>query len=136
MRTVETTFSSPRASAVIAAFIEVESMRAWWQAERGLVDARVGGVWALSWNDNRYVETGRIEVLEPERRLRIGDLLYFSPGRSILGPMSLDIEVARDVVKITQGGYRDGPDWDWYYESVHAAWPKVAATIRDYITSP
>ena len=29
--------------------------------------------------------------------------------------------------------YRDGPDWDWYYGSVRAAWPEVAQRVKRFL---
>ena len=72
--------------------------------------------------------TGRILSLERDRRICIVDLVYFSPDRAVLGPMTLTVEVAcvqgGSEMTIRQEGYQDGPDWNWYYEAVCAAWPK------------
>ncbi len=34
---------------VLRAFLDVEQMKQWWGATRGLVEERRGGVWALAW---------------------------------------------------------------------------------------
>jgi hypothetical protein len=33
---------------------------------------------------------------------------------------------------IRQEGYKDGPDWNWYYDSVGAAWPEVTQFVKRY----
>jgi hypothetical protein len=101
-------------------------------------------VWALAWERSdqgfRYVETGRIAVIKPGRRLVISGLTYFSPDHAVLGPMSLSVDVTPDseasVLTIRQDGYQDGPDWDWYYESVRSAWPEVAKLIKNFLEKP
>ncbi|HNT20823.1 MAG TPA: hypothetical protein PKL70_10385 [Saprospiraceae bacterium] len=34
---------------------------------------------------------------------------------------------------LCQDGYRDGEDWDWYYQAVREAWPKVLVTLKQYL---
>lgn len=141
MKHVETKIrvdASPEA--VLRAFTDVEAMRQWWGVDRGLVDPRQGGVWALAWdrtsNGFRYVTTGRIASIE-RGRLCITELVYFNPDHPVLGPMSLTVEVAAVekgcLLTIRQDGYRDGPDWDWYYDAVRAAWPEVAKLIKEFV---
>jgi uncharacterized protein YndB with AHSA1/START domain len=141
MRNFETTVrvgAPPKA--LIRAFIDVEAMRQWWGVERGLVEPREGGVWALAWDRSpegfKYVMTGRIISLEPGRRLRIADMLYFNPERAVLGPMTLIVEVASVAgvceMTIRQEGYQDGLDWNWYYDAVRSAWPEVAKSVKRY----
>ncbi len=142
MRHVETTVRVNAApEAVLRAFTDVEAMRQWWGADRGLVEPREGGVWALAWERSaqgfKYVTTGRIASMEPGCRLCIADLVYFNPDRAVLGPMMLTVQVtAVDggcLLTIRQDGYRDGPDWDWYRDAVSQAWPEVAKLVKRFV---
>lgn len=142
MKAVETTVhvaASPEAA--LQAFLQLEAMQKWWGVERGLVEPREGGVWALAWERSehgfKYVITGRISSLQPGRQVVITEMLYFNPERPVLGPMSLTITATPAHgscdLTIRQDGYRDGPDWDWYYKVVSWAWPEVAKDIKSYL---
>lgn len=141
MRAVETKVEiavSPEAA--VRAFTELQAMQQWWHVERGLVEAREGGVWALAWERSehgfKYVITGRIASLKP-RRLVITEMLYFNPDRPVFGPMSLTLEADPAAsgceLTIRQDGYGEGADWDWYHKVVSWAWPEVAQDIKVYL---
>jgi hypothetical protein len=132
MRKVQASLESPRADAAIRAFLDLDALRGWWGVEKALVEPRPGGLWAVSWQKNTYVSTGRIEVLEPAR-LVIGNYVYFNPERPVLGPMTLTVASSGKEATVTQDGYRDGPDWDWYYESVRVAWPQVMPSLKAWL---
>lgn len=141
MRTVQTRIhvvTTPEAAA--RAFLNLDAMRQWWHVDRGLVEPREGGVWALAWERSehgfKYVITGRIASLGPGRVV-ITEMLYFNPDRPILGPMSLTVTAVPATggceLTIQQDGYGDGPDWDWYYKVVSWAWPEVAKDFREFL---
>jgi uncharacterized protein YndB with AHSA1/START domain len=141
MKHVETTVRvAAPPEALIRAFIDVEAMGQWWGVDRGLVEPREGGTWALAWERSpagfKYVTTGRIMSLEPGRRICIAELVYFNPERPVLGPMTLTVEVAAveggSDVTIRQEGYQDVSDWNWYYDAVRVAWPEVAKSLKRY----
>jgi uncharacterized protein YndB with AHSA1/START domain len=126
----------------IDAFLRIDALRAWWGVERGLVEPHPGGLFALAWKITEhgfgFVTTGVIEELDPQRRLVIGRYTYFHPERSILGPMTLTVEAEprsprSTLVRVTQDGYRDGADWDWYHDSVRVAWPQVVTDVAAYL---
>jgi hypothetical protein len=142
MRTIETKIHvAVRPETALQAFLQLEAMQKWWSVDRGLVEAREGGVWALAWERSehgfKYVITGRIASLLPGRQLLISEMLYFNPDRPVLGPMSLMIAAAPAnggcELTIRQDGYREGADWDWYYKVVSWAWPEVAKDIKSFL---
>jgi hypothetical protein len=129
---------------VLRAFLDARDLAGWWGVERSLVETSTGGVYAVTWGLSehgfRYVTTGTIGLYEPERILRIDHYTYFSPDRPILGPMSLMIQVARTAndttsIEVVQDGYRDGADWDWYYEAVVTAWPQALEALVRYLST-
>lgn len=126
----------------IQTFLDVPALQAWWGVERALVQPCEGGLYALTWNVSEagfgFVTTGIIVDLDPAARLRIEKYTYFNPTRDILGPMTLDMEAlpggeGRTLLRVTQDGYREGADWDWYYASVLEAWPVVLDSIKAYL---
>ncbi|HMB94137.1 MAG TPA: SRPBCC domain-containing protein [Rhodothermales bacterium] len=126
----------------INAFLDGAALQAWWGGERALVQPCEGGLYALTWNVSEagfgFVTTGIITELDPAARLQIEQYTYFNPARDILGPMTLDVEARptsdeHTLLRVTQDGYQDGADWDWYYASVLEAWPVVLESIKAYL---
>lgn len=142
MRTVEASviINKPPA-AVLAAFTEQQHLHNWWHVSKSLIELRKGGLYSLTWQANHdalsFVSSGTVGEYLPGCQLRIDNLVYINLERAILGPMQLLImttpEKGKTVLDIIQSGYQQGPDWDWYYEAVKAAWPAVAQQIRDYL---
>ena len=126
---------------VLAAFTEQHHLHNWWYVSKSLIELRKGGLYSLTWqgdNDTlRFVSSGTVGEYLPACQLRIDNLVYINPERSILGPMQLLImttpEKGKTVLNIIQSGYQHGPDWDWYYEAVKTAWPAVVVQVRDYL---
>jgi uncharacterized protein YndB with AHSA1/START domain len=126
----------------LRAFLDPADLGAWWSVERTLVEPTEGGLYALAWGVSphgfQYVTTGVISRYEPDRQLSIDHYTYFNPTRPILGPMRLNVAVAPGAlgesrVEVTQDGYGEGPDWDWYYESVLAAWPEALVALQRHL---
>jgi hypothetical protein len=51
--------------------------------------------------------------------------------------MTLEISVRTQgsvtLLEVTQDGYGDGTDWDWYYEAVKGAWPVALGMLKAYL---
>jgi hypothetical protein len=131
--------SCPRA---LTAFVDAADLRAWWGVDRALVEPQEDGVYALAWAARgeafSYVATGVVGAYEPGRSLYLHHYTYLSPSRAVLGPMRLNVGVQPEApgssrVTVIQDGYRDGPDWDWYYDAVRGAWPVALAALRDHL---
>ena len=84
-----------------------------------------------------FVTTGIVAEYLPGCQLKIESMVYFNPQRPVLGPMELTVlatpERVGTTLTIIQSGYKDGTDWDWYYNVVKEAWPVVASNIKDYL---
>ncbi|HAV24489.1 MAG TPA: hypothetical protein DCX46_13580 [Bacteroidetes bacterium] len=123
------------------AFVDLDMMRSWWRVERGLVQPRAGGVWALAWERTdagfRYFESGIVKVYTPGAELVVDNVVYFNPEHPVFGPMRLRVLVrASDggsVIHVTQDGYGDGAEWDWYYEAVRQAWPATLGLLKQWL---
>lgn len=128
-------------SGVFDAFIEPALLKSWWGVDRCLVEKKQGGLYSLAWgigNDGfHYISTGIITVYLPGKELLIDNLVYFNPEKQILGPTFLSIKLYEEnnltTLHLTQGGYQSGGDWDWFYESVNEAWPKVLSDLKNFL---
>jgi uncharacterized protein YndB with AHSA1/START domain len=129
-------------TAVLDAFVKPEHLKGWWGVDRTLIDLRRGGLYSLVWQNHEncveYVTTGIIEEYLPACQLKIRDLVYINPERSILGPMELLVMTTpndnrKTELTVIQSGYREGKDWDWLYEAVLQAWPDVLVQIKKYL---
>ena len=126
---------------VIQAFTDTELLRGWWSVERALVEPKVGGLYTLAWGVSEkgfgYVSSGSIKSYDPESTLVVDNLVYMNPERPLFGPMSLTVKATQNgigtEVYLCQDGYQQGADWDWYYEAVINAWPKVLKNLKSHL---
>jgi uncharacterized protein YndB with AHSA1/START domain len=129
------------AAKVFEAFTRPLLLQQWWGVERCLVEQKQGGLYSLAWNISKkgiqYISTGVITVFIPGKELLIDHLVYFNPEKPIMGPAYLDIKFREEEgsthVQLVQGGYQDGKDWDWYYEAVKEAWPRVLLDLKKFL---
>lgn len=65
--------------------------------------------------------------------------MSLSTERPFLGPLNLIAEArivaAGSELHLPQGPCHEGRDehWDWYYEVVQDAWPKVLMTLKEFL---
>ena len=129
------------ASKVFDAFTEPALLKKWWGIETCLIEKKQGGLYALAWERSskgfHYVSTGIITVFLPGRELLIDHFVYFNPEKQILGPTYLSIKLQEEgnitALQLIQGGYQSGGDWDWFYDSVKDAWPKVLEGLKKFL---
>ena len=142
MRKVETAIDIHQpASRVFEAFIEPALLKSWWAVDSCHIEKKQGGLYSLAWEASskgfHYVSTGIITVFIPGRELLIDNFVYFNPEKQILGPTFLSIKLQEDnnstALRLIQGGYQSGGDWDWFYDSVKEAWPKVLEDLKKFL---
>lgn len=128
---------------VILAFTEDESLKRWWGVEKSLIELKQGGIYTLAWaiteQGIKYVSSGIIKEYDSSGLLHIEKYIYLNPERSFLGPQELKIK-AISIGKgcelfLTQGPYPENTstDWDWFYEVVVDAWPKVLLGLKKFL---
>ena len=144
MKKVEVTATiKTKPDTIIAAFVNPEHLKQWWQVERLFIDTEIDGIYALTWKVTDagygYVTVGNVKEYDPNNKLVITNLTYMNPEKAILGEMTLTVIAKQNgsnsVLYLCQEGYQKGGDWDWYYESVKAAWPEVVQTLKNYLES-
>lgn len=142
MKKVEVTIDiNSEQKTIISAFTDTDKLRDWWNVEQTLINKKVGGLYTLTWNISDkgfgYVSTGTIKEYHPDKILVVENLVYLSPNKPFLGPMTLTIKTKEkdDIAELylCQDGYQSGADWDWYYEAVKQAWPVVLQTLKSYL---
>lgn len=145
MRRVENSIEISRpASVVFDAFVEPALLKKWWGVESCLVEKKQGGLYSLAWETSdkgfHYVSTGIITVFIPGKELMIDHFVYFNPEKEILGPTYISIKLQEQNgitrLQLVQGGYQSGGDWDWFYNSVKDAWPKVLIDLKEFLEKP
>lgn len=128
---------------IIQAFTNTDMLKGWWGVEKSFIELKPGGIYILAWfvseNGMKYISTGVIKEYIPGKKLHIGDYMYLSTERPFLGPLNLIIEASsadnEATLHLQQGPYSEGggEHWDWYYEVVNDAWPKVLQTLKQYL---
>lgn len=128
---------------VIRGFTDADMLKSWWGVERSLIELKTGGLYTIAWGISDkgilYVSSGIIKEYDPAYLLHIEKYIYLNPGRSFLGPQELKIHAMSSgngcTVILTQGPYPENSsdDWDWYYEAVSDAWPKVLTTLKKFL---
>lgn len=93
--------------------------------------------WNISKQGFQYISTGVITVCQPPKELLIDHFVYFNSEKPILGPTYLSLKLEENnsstELKLIQGGYQSSVDWDWFYEAVKEAWPKVLQDLKDFL---
>lgn len=128
-------------SEVIDAFTNANKLSSWWNVQKSFIDLHEGGAYVLAWEISetgyKYVTSGVIGAFNQDSLLQIENVVYLSPGREILGPMRIIVNAQRSnnntIVTICQDGYKEGEDWDWYYQAVKTAWPMVVESLKRYL---
>lgn len=126
---------------IIRAFTDSEVLKDWWEVERSLIDLYVGQPYILVWligdQGFKHVTSGVIDAYDREGMIRIRDMVYLNPKRTIFGPMSLTVKTGKTYsgtqVYLCQDGFQSGGDWDWYYKSLKKSWPEMMKKLKDYL---
>jgi hypothetical protein len=142
MRKVEASITIHQpASKIFDAFFTPNQLKKWWGVERCLIDQKQGGIYSLAWNVSnqgfQYISTGILTVFHPGNKFLVDHFVYFNPERAILGPTHLSVKLQEKdsftFLQLIQGGYQDGDDWNWFYEAVKQAWPKVLEDLKKFM---
>ncbi len=105
--------------------------------------ARPGGLWAAAWgaaeDDPDYVSAGRIRILEPPRRLVLGDFVYHARS----GPLPFEADFTTEftveprtggcVLRVVQDGFPAESVADAFYAACDTGWRNTLAGIKRFL---
>lgn len=114
-----------------------------WYVEDAEIDAREGGRFWVSWGEG-LEGTSRIEVFEPERRLRLAGLPPKDPPPDLVIP-DLDEPIVEEfvldaagpdgpvVVRLVHSGIPRSADWDGFYDGTQRGWAAYMHWLKYYV---
>jgi hypothetical protein len=129
------------AQEIIKALIEQEHLKKWWGVDSAFVQKKDGGLYTLTWMRTmegiKFVQTGKINVLNLRSHLYLEDVLYINYEKPIMGPYSIKFDVIEkphySVLKVVQNGFEKHELGEWYYKSVVDGWPQALMFLKNYL---
>src|SRR4051794_4097204 len=132
---------------VLAAFVEPEALAAWWLAVRSVTTPRPLGVYAVEWNATPEADAllgrlggvfyGLVMEFKPGRELFVADAWWLPPDGEPIGPMSLQVNCAREEsgcrLRVRQSGFEETPRFRRYYSVIERGWQISLVALKDYL---
>jgi uncharacterized protein YndB with AHSA1/START domain len=120
------------------------AIRHWWFADRAIILAREGGIWAAAWGDEEddpnYITAATISVFDAPRRLVLSDFKYYSKA----GPLPFEANLTTEftiipagegsILQVTQDGFPASAVADSYYAACEKGWRDTFESIRRYFS--
>ena len=139
MRTFETEIEiDAPVESVWKALTEADELTRWFPLE-AKVNPGVGGNVEMSWTKVYSVWNSRIEIWEPNRRLRsVGAPKFTGGSAKEVTPLILDYFLeargGKTILRVVHSGFRSVDDWDnEYFESFHQGWDFELRGLRHYL---
>jgi uncharacterized protein YndB with AHSA1/START domain len=119
------------------------AIRNWWFANRAIVIAQEGGVWAAVWGEHEddpdYITVARIETFDPPRRMVLTDQKYYSKSGPL--PFKADFRIEFEVLptkdgsilRVIQDGFPTSSIADEFYNACEKGWYDTFESIRRYL---
>src|SRR5579872_2593279 len=122
--------------AVWKAISDAEELTRWF-VERAWVEPGVGGSMAISWDGDEKTTPSRIEVWEPNQKLRLA-LAPFDMGKikhqgTMVDEYTIERRDGKTVLRLVSSGIPDTPDWDEFYNGTDSGWASFFRTLRHYL---
>ena len=119
------------------------AIRRWWGADRAVVLAQPGGVWAAAWgaveDDPDYITAATIKVFSPPWRMVLTDYRYQAKA----GALPFEAEFVTEftvephgqgaVLRVSQDGFPAGREADAFYAGCERGWRETFAGIRAFL---
>ena len=119
------------------------AIRKWWGADRAVVLAEQGGVWAAAWGEDEdspdYISIFTMAEYEPPNRILFTDAKYTASGEKLPFEMDMTTEFvvsatdAGSSIKVIQDGFPEDPSADEYYAACEKGWTDTFAGIRSFL---
>jgi hypothetical protein len=115
--------------AVLAAFFDRDSLRAWWNVAASVTTPRPLGIYAVEWATAPEADPllgplggafyGTVIDVRPGREFFLADAYWMPPVGDPIGPMALHVTVeptgSGSRLRVQQSGCDDSPRWRRYY---------------------
>jgi len=129
------------ASTILNCLLDLKHLKAWWGVDSCFIEPKDGGLYALTWlrtfEGIKFISTGRIKFYNPRTHLHLEDMLYINSEKPILGPFTINYDIEEkngySTLRVRQGGFQKGGEWDWYYQAVLDGWPQALVMLKTYI---
>ena len=122
--------------AVWKAIADAEELTRWF-VEKAWVEPGVGGTIAISWGGDEKTEPSRIEVWEPNQKLRLAlaplDMGKIKHEGTMINEYTLERRDGKTVLRLVSSGIPDSPDWDGFYNGTDSGWGSFFRTLRHYL---
>ena len=109
-----------------------------WFVEEATVEPGVGGTITISWGGDEK-SSGRIEVWEPNRKLR-KKLEPFDMGAAkpdpavpMIDEYTIERRDGKTVLRLVSSGIPDTPEWDGFYNGTDSGWGSFFRTLKHYL---
>lgn len=106
-----------------------------WYVEDARVEPGEGGKQWIDWGGGQAMEATHL-VWQPGERLVIGDPGHATATGWNAIVVEFEIEALggdRSLLRITQSGIPEGPDWQGAYDGTYVGWQAFAETLRIYL---
>lgn len=124
------------------ALTDAEELTRWFAEEARITPGEGGSYW-VSWGEGQ-AGISKIEIWEPERRLRLANL----HGQSDFGPeaakqsmkspiieeYTLTSREGKTVLRLVHSNIPNSAEWDGFYEGTDKGWDMFFLGLRHYIT--
>ena len=131
---------------VLAAFFDPDALAAWWLVARSVTPARPLGVYAVEWKPTHEADAilgrlggvfyGIVMEYKADRELFVADAWWIPPDGDPIGPMSLQVNCAREDsacrLRVRQSGFEETPRFRRYYSVIERGWHISMAALKDY----
>ena len=129
------------AQKIIEALIEEAHLKNWWAIDSAFIQPKDGGLYTLTWlrsmDGIKFIQTGKIKLLNKRSHLHLEDVLYINSEKPIIGPFTINFDIESksnySILKVVQNGFGKEKKWDWYYNAVIDGWPEALVFLKKYL---
>lgn len=119
------------------------AIRNWWFANRAIVIAQEGGVWAAVWGEHEddpdYITVAKIETFDPPRQMVLTDQKYYSKSGPL--PFKADFKIefkvlpaeSGSILQVIQDGFPTASIADEFYKACEKGWHETFESIERYL---
>jgi uncharacterized protein YndB with AHSA1/START domain len=119
------------ADAVWRALTDEEELTRWY-VEDATFEPRAGGPYRVSWGELGE-GTGRVEVWEPQCRLRLVAESLATADEPIVEEYTIATRGGTTLLRLVHSGIPAEAEWDAFYDGTNVGWALFLAALRHYL---